>query len=1366
MQIYGIPILKLKSLSILNTADSGLSEIKSIIQQFIDADKYLSKSPSQAINLFCASVVSLKNYYFLKIDSIDIFNVSCMGKPKASGITAISPGSSCVLTNIHISNIHSLSETGNAILIQGKSSNATLSWIYVENVLNDNGSVLEIADLSYLEITGLSAYNLTSVYNSPIAIKQFTQAVIKNIELISLTSKWQSGGCLSVYFNALPYTSFFIKNALINGCSSPNSEGGCLYFYSRSPTVKVLIIMQSLSLLNCLALDGAAVYFTRRLALLPGSFIGDLVITNSTATAGAIISDSHAHGLLIFQNIRMFNNTGINAGIRGEYLDSLSSTLNTNCATLRSVEISHSYSYETVMVFRSTNSLLQVLIEDIIINDILSDNSEYAEAFLVEGIQLCIYHLSATNMSQVFNIRLSSYLEIYESTFVYIYGGFVIITDDASFKCNNCEVSYITNMLLKSNSIGNITLEQSKFYNNTDESLDDDFFSISLGNSYAFISNCAFANNVSKYKSVFFFWYANIMIQTCTFSNNSAAQSESSGIYTVKATISINESSFDNQSSNLYGGFLLLMSSTASIYNSNFSQGYAANGGAIYANHATLSIQSSVFINNNAGYAGGSINGLNAYISMTGTQFISGSSLFGDAISMYLYGLEMSYCLFLRFENTSSLSSSMIYITFNYYFTMDNSISTSTAGNGLGFYLANIFEIYISDSVFQNIASSSYGALTCTSNNFINGGILILNNTSFIENYSLGSGAGLYVENMYVTMINCTIQGNLAEVNGGGLYLVTPNCILCEMSITANTIITDNACNINGGGVFWSSFKPFIDDSVIIQNNTASYGSDLAGPASSLKSSSSRELSDFADYVIFAAAPGQTYLKNMTICIYDTYNNVIVTDNTSVITIQPITDYPELSLKGQTTFTAVKGVYSLIGFIPGGPPGSVQRFNVSTNAISIRPKNDNGAYISSATIEIFLRNCTYGEQVGTLACTICQEETFLIEPSGTCSPCPAGGLCPGGNQLLPSPGHWRSSNLSTIIYSCPISEACLGNLTVNDTEGSCSEGYYGIMCDCCNGGYQKISDDTCSVCPSLSTNISISLLIVLILLILGIVLIKESIKSAYSTKALYSVYIKILTNYTQLMFLTAQFEFSWPSYMLKLLNIQKIIASSVDSIVSLECYVASESSGDPVNSYYYKLIFMSMLPIFILIVSFIGWFSISVSKETYRYLKREIFLTIIIGFFLVYPNICLVNFSHFYCQNIDKLRSFLKANYAVECWSNRYMQYYFMVVIPSIVVWNIGLPALILAIMIKRRKCLRQDNNRVIFGFIFNGYRRERFYWEFIIMYRKILMISIVVFFNSFSLTVQALSIFLVLNFSTFLHYRLRPYFNDILNSM
>lgn len=156
------------------------------------------------------------------------------------------------------------------------------------------------------------------------------------------------------------------------------------------------------------------------------------------------------------------------------------------------------------MVFRSTNSLLQVLIEDIIINDILSDNSEYAEAFLVEGIQLCIYHLSATNMSQVFNIRLSSHLEIYESTFVYIYGGFVIITDDASFKCNNCEVSYITNMLLKSNSIGNITLEQSKFYNNTDESLDDDFFSISLGNSYAFISNCAFANNVSKYKVYFF----------------------------------------------------------------------------------------------------------------------------------------------------------------------------------------------------------------------------------------------------------------------------------------------------------------------------------------------------------------------------------------------------------------------------------------------------------------------------------------------------------------------------------------------------------------------------------------------------------------------------------------------------------------------------------------------------------------------------------------------------------------------------------------------------------------------------------------------------------------------------------------------
>ena len=86
--------------------------------------------------------------------------------------------------------------------------------------------------------------------------------------------------------------------------------------------------------------------------------------------------------------------------------------------------------------------------------------------------------------------------------------------------------------------------------------------------------------------------------------------------------------------------------------------------------------------------------------------------------------------------------------------------------------------------------------------------------------------------------------------------------------------------------------------------------------------------------------------------------------------------------------------------------------------------------------------------------------------------------------------------------------------------------------------------------------------------------------------------------------------------------------------------------------------------------------------------------------------------------------------------------------------------------MIRKRNKLNQDYNRIIFGFIFNGYRVETIYWEFFIIFRKVFMIIIVVFFSKFSANVQALCIFFVLNFFTIAHYKLRPNNSSELNNM
>mmetsp|Transcript_28287 Transcript_28287/g.50454 ORF Transcript_28287/g.50454 Transcript_28287/m.50454 type:complete len:216 (-) Transcript_28287:17-664(-) len=70
------------------------------------------------------------------------------------------------------------------------------------------------------------------------------------------------------------------------------------------------------------------------------------------------------------------------------------------------------------------------------------------------------------------------------------------------------------------------------------------------------------------------------------------------------------------------------------------------------------------------------------------------------------------------------------------------------------------------------------------------------------------------------------------------------------------------------------------------------------------------------------------------------------------------------------------------------------------------------------------------------------------------------------------------------------------------------------------------------------------------------------------------------------------------------------------------------------------------------------------------------------------------------------------------------------------------------------------------FGFLYNGYKRSHFYWEFLIIYRKLLIILIWAFQNFMSVQVQALSINLVLCLFLCFHYISQPFMNDTLNRL
>ena len=77
------------------------------------------------------------------------------------------------------------------------------------------------------------------------------------------------------------------------------------------------------------------------------------------------------------------------------------------------------------------------------------------------------------------------------------------------------------------------------------------------------------------------------------------------------------------------------------------------------------------------------------------------------------------------------------------------------------------------------------------------------------------------------------------------------------------------------------------------------------------------------------------------------------------------------------------------------------------------------------------------------------------------------------------------------------------------------------------------------------------------------------------------------------------------------------------------------------------------------------------------------------------------------------------------------------VAVPSIIVWVLGIPLFALILILKERKALDSLATREKLGFLFSGYKHRFFYWEIIIMYRKIFLIFIQVFLIYYTVITQ-----------------------------
>jgi hypothetical protein len=276
--------------------------------------------------------------------------------------------------------------------------------------------------------------------------------------------------------------------------------------------------------------------------------------------------------------------------------------------------------------------------------------------------------------------------------------------------------------------------------------------------------------------------------------------------------------------------------------------------------------------------------------------------------------------------------------------------------------------------------------------------------------------------------------------------------------------------------------------------------------------------------------------------------------------------------------------------------------------------------------------------------------------------------------------------------------------------------------------------------------------------------IKMSLISAHKTSSHFSIYMKIFVNYLQLVTVTAAFDLAWPLDISSMLSAQESAGNVSEQVFSLDCYRSSQDSQQ--QTVFLKLVIVSCIPLLILLVSALFWTLVAWCRNRWDYLKHQLVNSLAVTFFIAHPSIFKVAIDSLNCKEIENDEFWMSSYLNIRCWDSSHSRYALAAGLPSILLWGIFTPLGTLAALVKLRRKLDILKVRIQLGFLYTGYQNEQFYWEFVILYRKALLIIFAVFLTNVSIALQALLALLTLIIAFILHMRRRPYLTPDLNNL
>eukprot|EP00347_Sterkiella_histriomuscorum_P008676 403344182 len=713
-----------------------------------------------------------------------------------------------------------------------------------------------------------------------------------------------------------------------------------------------------------------------------------------------------------------------------------------------------------------------------------------------------------------------------------------------------------------------------------------------------------------------------------------------------------------------------------------------------------------------------------------------------------------------------------------------------------GFFISNslVFDVQNSDMSVQD--SYFLGIKSNYSSPVINHGLsdgttghytLNIDNSQFVNNSAQQNAGAIQLKNTNFLLSNSYFIGNKALLGNAGA--INLNCQYEHQSTCSYQIINstfqNNKANKDGGAISYSFYEPEIDRLTTFTNNTALYGNNTGSYAAYLElKTTTTNQNNFKQFsavsvlerfqlenakVIEITEPqvsGNATTVSINFQLKDLDEFVILSDNSSVGTMVAV-DSTQVQILKSKSVQAENGQYSFDDFIIVAKPGTDVLLQVFSDAIikdKIQMAYPNVSGLQDNYILIHMRHCQRGEyESADHKCIGCSDGLYsLYDNQKSCQVCPENANCELGYQIIPIQGYWRKDINSTEIFKCFNSQACLSKY-----QDQCAKGYGGNLCQSCikyeDNWYSREGNSVCSECPAFKTNVlrlvGVSVLIILYFFTLIII----NLKTAGQQK-LTTVYMRILTNYFQILTLSQSYDLSWETNLKSLLEYISMIAQASEIVVSQDCFI--RDSNISIHPQYIKLIAAIILPLVAILIFALFWFMWSKWKGGVNF-KNNLIVSTIILIFLAMPSITSHSFSILNCQDIfNDGDRYMNSDLSIKCWEGDHIYYALLIGIPIIVIWVIGMPLLSLFILIKHKIALKESCNISKYGFLYVGLCHESFYWEILIHFRKIAMISINIFFMSFKPQYRALIGFIILIIYIEILQKIKPYETDKINDL